>query len=359
MAIVGGGAEQIGFAGDEDRPERLVTQIRDMVTQFEDLVDHVAEERNLRRAVVRSRLTCSAMLLVDQNHLWIIAEPTMGIPTRTFAYLPKAQFSVEDTQASGVCDFGFQDPFTIRFERQLLDQPQEERAPALQQTAEQWVDEELRRVTTLSQLISLNPLFGQPAFRQDPQLCFVIMPFDQELTDIYQTFVKPTVEEQNLVCRRADDIRTNRAIMDNIWKSICEARLVIADLTMGNANVFYELGIAHTVGKETILISQRNEHRRPFDVLHLRTIIYENTAVGGERLREELRQSLTDLLEPVIVRVTRLLRPRPLLRDCGFRMDKQLGAGFCAFLLFVCFLGFFQAWSGGRGGGIVVSRSRS
>ena len=114
MAIVGGGAEQIGFAGDEDRPERLVTQIRDMVTQFEDLVDHVAEERNLRRAVVRSRLTCSAMLLVDQNHLWIIAEPTMGIPTRTFAYLPKAQFSVEDAQASGVWD--------VRVSRSIHDQ---------------------------------------------------------------------------------------------------------------------------------------------------------------------------------------------------------------------------------------------
>jgi hypothetical protein len=47
--------------------------------------------------------------------------------------------------------------------------------------------------------------------------------------------------------------------MRNIWKSICEARLVVADLTGGNANVFYELGIAHTVGKETILIAARGD----------------------------------------------------------------------------------------------------
>ena len=192
------------------------------------------------------------------------------------------------------------------------------------------------------------------------------MPFDQELTDIYQTFVKPTVEEQNLVCRRADDIRTNRAIMDNIWKSICEARLVIADLTMGNANVFYELGIAHTVGKETILISQRNEHRRPFDVLHLRTIIYENTAVGGERLREELRQSLTDLLEPVTVyRVAAPTRFRPApplfktikLESGSDHSDPELSAFVALYTVLgrMLFRVFFQAWSGGREGGSLAA----
>src|SRR5262245_35649523 len=106
MAIVEG-PEQIGFAGDEDRPEGLVSQIRDMVTQFEELVDQAADERKLRRAVVRSRLTCSAMLLVDHDHLWVIAEPTTGLPTRIYAYSPEKQLTVLDAQASGVWDVGF------------------------------------------------------------------------------------------------------------------------------------------------------------------------------------------------------------------------------------------------------------
>ena len=131
------------------------------------------------------------------------------------------------------------------------------------------------------------------------------MPFTEELTRIYERIIKPMVEGQGLACKRADDIRTNKAIMDNIWKSICEARLIIADLTLGNPNVFYKLGIAHTVRKEAILISQRQEaeKERPFDVLHLRTIIYEDTAVGGHYLRRELAESIRVVLEPTVLNV--------------------------------------------------------
>lgn len=153
----------------------------------------------------------------------------------------------------------------------------------------------------MTQLIRIDPLFGPPTFLPNPQLCFVIMPFTDELTQIYERIIKPTVEAHNLACMRADDIRTNQAIMHNIWKSVCEARMIIADLTLGNANVFYELGIAHTVGKETILISQREERRRPFDVLHLRTIIYEDTALGGDHLRRELSATIEAVLNPALL----------------------------------------------------------
>ena len=103
------------------------------------------------------------------------------------------------------------------------------------------------------------------------------MPFTADLTKIYQTFIKPTVErpEFNLVCRRADDVKSNRAIIQDIWKSLCEARLVIAVLSGLNPNVMYELGVAHTLGKETILIYQRGEDIKfPFDLAHIRRIEY-------------------------------------------------------------------------------------
>ncbi len=152
-------------------------------------------------------------------------------------------------------------------------------------------------------LIQISPIFGPASYVIDPRLVFVLMPFQDDLTAIYNTLVKPTVEDPKLglVCRRADDIKSNRGIIQDIWKSICEARLVIADLSRLNPNVMYELGIAHTVGKETILIYQKGEDLKfPFDLSHIRRIEYTNDALGGKRLVDELRATLESVLSPVV-----------------------------------------------------------
>ena len=140
----------------------------------------------------------------------------------------------------------------------LLTQTTEQREPFLTAIAQTHVQSELNRVQKLMNLIQINPIFGPAAYTIDPRLCFVLMPFKDDLTTIYRTIVKPAVEtpEFNLVCKRADDIKTNRAVMQDIFKSICEAKVVLADLTGLNPNVMYELGVAHAIGKETILIYQ-------------------------------------------------------------------------------------------------------
>jgi hypothetical protein len=101
-----------------------------------------------------------------------------------------------------------------------------------------------------------------------------------------------------LVCKRADDIKSNRAIMQDIWKSICEARIIIADMSNLNPNVMYELGIAHTIGKETILLYQKTnqELRFPFDLSHIRRIEYENTMTGAKALESNLSLTLDNVL---------------------------------------------------------------
>jgi hypothetical protein len=62
----------------------------------------------------------------------------------------------------------------------------------------------------------------------------------------------------------------------------------------------YELGMAHTIGKETILIYQRGREspRFPFDLVHIRRIEYEDSATGGKELETELRATLQNLLRP-------------------------------------------------------------
>jgi hypothetical protein len=82
--------------------------------------------------------------------------------------------------------------------------------------------------------------------------------------------------------------------MSDIWGAIYASRMVIAECTGRNANVFYELGIAHTLGKPAILITQQLEDT-PFDLRHLRIIVYKDTDEGREALKQQLERAITML----------------------------------------------------------------
>jgi len=88
---------------------------------------------------------------------------------------------------------------------------------------------------------------GQAAL--DPRFVFVLMPFADEFTDVWKLGIKPSVEGLDLSCMRADDFMHTKNVMDVIRDNIRRARLVIADMTTNNPNVFYELGYAHALGK--------------------------------------------------------------------------------------------------------------
>jgi hypothetical protein len=82
-----------------------------------------------------------------------------------------------------------------------------------------------------------------------------------------------------------------------VWAALNACRFVIAEISGGNDNVFYELGIAHTLNKPAILITRTTQPEEvPFDIRHLRYIQYKNTAAGGAKLREELQTAITRLL---------------------------------------------------------------
>ncbi len=91
----------------------------------------------------------------------------------------------------------------------------------------------------------------------DPRLCFIVMPFGpEELSDVYEYFVKPSIELNcDLKCERGDDVFGSNVIMDDIQRSIEKARIVVPDLTGRNPNVFYEVGIAHALNKDVLLLS--------------------------------------------------------------------------------------------------------
>lgn len=280
-------------AGLQDRVDALLDE-------FGECVRRMSVERKLQRAVVRSLLPCSVLAILDKEHVFIIGQRHFGMPSSHFIFRPDLLLTPEQAEHSARWEFGFEDPFSIVFPKELLDEDGGQRLKAVEAVALAHVDSEFQRVLTMTSLIQVTPLFGPASYALDHRLAFVLMPFSEELTTVYSSIVKPTVEEMGLVCRRADDFKTNKAIIQDIWKAICEARVVIADLTGLNPNVMYELGIAHTVGKQTILMYQRRQNRRPafpFDLAHIRRIEYDNTASGGKVLESDLRETLYSILQ--------------------------------------------------------------
>jgi len=83
--------------------------------------------------------------------------------------------------------------------------------------------------------------------------------------------------------------------MADIWEAICAARIIVADCTGRNPNVFYEAGLAHTVGKPVVLLTQ-NKDDIPFDLRHIRYIDYEFTPRGMAIFEERLLKTLIDEL---------------------------------------------------------------
>lgn len=130
----------------------------------------------------------------------------------------------------------------------------------------------------------------------DDSLVFVLSSFSEPYNTIYTDHIKPTVESINkLKCFRADNIYGKKPIIEDIWEKINEAKIIISELTERNPNVFYETGIAHTVGKEVILITQ-NIDDIPFDLRHLRCIVYDYTPRGSKTLETNLENPIESLL---------------------------------------------------------------
>ena len=142
-------------------------------------------------------------------------------------------------------------------------------------------------LTVASTTHALGRIFGGGTYTLDSQLCFVLMPFTDKLQPIYEDHIRPIIQKAGLRCERADDIRGTSLITHDIWEYINRARFLVAELTDKNANVFYELGLAHALSKEVILLTQSMDSV-PFDLKALRCICYDFTPRGVEKLEKVL-----------------------------------------------------------------------
>jgi hypothetical protein len=150
-------------------------------------------------------------------------------------------------------------------------------------------------------LRSVNPRRQRPSVFNisehegiETQLVSVMMPFDAAFTPVY-TAISNAAIACDLLTRRADEIWEAPGIIQDVVSLIDRARVVVCDLTSRNPNVFYEAGIAHTLGREVIIITQ-SEHDVPFDLRHLRHIRYHNNGEGLAALTQALQERMQTIL---------------------------------------------------------------
>lgn len=127
----------------------------------------------------------------------------------------------------------------------------------------------------------------------DEDLTAVMMPFSAEFSPVYVALQDAAVNA-GMRCVRADDIWSDDHIIQDIVDLVCKANVVVCDLTGRNPNVFYEMGIAHTLGKDVIILTQ-SPHDVPFDVQGIRYIKYLNNREGLDKLSKDVAGRLETL----------------------------------------------------------------
>ena len=130
-------------------------------------------------------------------------------------------------------------------------------------------------------------------------ICFVIMPFGGIFDKLYEKVYAPAIRAVGLEPLRADEIYDNRPIIRDIDASIRGAKLILADVTGRNPNVNYELGAAHALKKEVVILTG-NPQDVPSDYRHLRYLHYEFDPIEGSRkLAEDLEKTLRGVLDRI------------------------------------------------------------
>jgi hypothetical protein len=129
------------------------------------------------------------------------------------------------------------------------------------------------------------------------ETCFVMQPFAPPHGDYYEKIFKPAIEKTGLQSVRADaEIFGAGKIIDQVWRGINAAKVLVAELTTRNPNVFYELGLAHALNKPVVLISS-NEADVPFDLQHIRVIYYDvSDPFWGSKLIEKVAENILSAL---------------------------------------------------------------
>lgn len=145
-------------------------------------------------------------------------------------------------------------------------------------------------------------------------LCFILMPFGKKhagdgrlvnFDNVYEDLIKPAVIDAGLEPLRADEEVTGGIIHKAMFERLVLCDYAVADITTANANVFYELGVRHSIRPwATQLIFAEGRGQLPFDVRLLRAIPYELRSNGNPTKTKEISLILTERLKAAMEATT-------------------------------------------------------
>jgi DNA-binding NtrC family response regulator len=127
--------------------------------------------------------------------------------------------------------------------------------------------------------------------RSGSREAFVVMPFSRRFNNIYRLAIQEPLRQLGLTCERADELQATGNLLTAIYQRLQQADVIIGDMTGKNPNVFYEIGFAHGIGRDVILLTQKLSDI-PSDLRLHRHIIYGTDLV---KLKDELIKAVKAL----------------------------------------------------------------
>ena len=128
----------------------------------------------------------------------------------------------------------------------------------------------------------------------DNPKALVLMPFSSDFSDIYTGFLRPVLEDNGFVVSRADDIGSRQNILRAVLDGIANSDLIVADMTGANANVFYEVGIAHGLKRQVLLFTQ-DVNEIPFDLKLYQHLEYKRDFAQMDEAKRLLAEKLESI----------------------------------------------------------------
>ncbi len=159
----------------------------------------------------------------------------------------------------------------------------------------EFISTEISEVDAFQQITFTPSVFKIPKKTTNSKLISVMMPFSPAYRGTYES-IKRVADYMGLECLRADDIWENSTFIQDIFDLIFCSRIVIVDFTDRNPNVMYETGIAHTLGKIVIPITQ-SINDIPSDLGHHRALKYLANDEGYRNLSNELYKKIKTIIE--------------------------------------------------------------
>lgn len=136
------------------------------------------------------------------------------------------------------------------------------------------------------QEMMVRPIFPGNDFLVQPRTCLVVMPLEAYWSDALWIHLQQTLRSVGWESYRAHALYSQEVLVDT-WQAVNEVEVVLFDLTYKHPDVFYKIGMAHTLGKKSILITQHARDLPP-DFQRFPYVVYDNNIHGLQRLSERL-----------------------------------------------------------------------